>query len=116
MATQIMAANATDLKNTPLRNAFPRYHNTCDRCGVSVGYNLGPQHKCAAYRETAAGMFSYVFCRTCNDEVEKKQELEQESECRRAMVNHAAKYDAKFGAFVARWYGIRVTAPSKRRA
>jgi hypothetical protein len=95
-------------KSLPISFQHPRYHSTCDRCGVDVGYSPGnPMHRCTAHRETAAGMFTYVFCAACSMSVEKKRPITREREYRKAMIRHAAKYSQDFARFIAHWYGIR---------
>lgn len=96
-------------KILPLRAYFPRYHQTCDRCDVEVDYGRGPRHKCQTHRETSAGMFSYVLCGACSDEVRKKRPAVRENAYRKAMVRHAAKYSPHYARFIAAWYGCRLT-------
>ena len=94
-------------KTLPLRVFHPRYHQTCDRCDVEVDYGHGPRHKCEAHRETAAGMFSYVLCGSCSEDLGNKRKSVRENACRSAMVRHAAKYSAEYARFIASWYGMR---------
>jgi hypothetical protein len=91
---------ATQSLQTPLRYQFPRYHRHCDMCG-------GEGQVFRIERDTAAGSFARCICSPCLTKLGKMSHERRAKAEAAAMVRHAARYSPEFGAFVARWYGVR---------
>lgn len=91
-------------RSVPLQDNFPRTHRFCDRCDEPLIGQFAQGEI-----ETAAGCFKYALCSRCCDAKRKMSKAAQSSVMRRALVRHAARYSEQFGAFVAAWYGVKLS-------
>lgn len=100
MATQIV----------PLRESFPRYHATCDRCDCTIHYG---DRSTRTERETPAGSFKFHLCGSCVDNLQKMNHARRYQAETRAVIRHAQKYSAAFAQFLSDWYGVRPSTSVK---
>lgn len=85
-----------------LRQAFPRYATSCDRCDCEVGYGTYTTSEI----DTAAGSFKYTLCHGCSDALRRSRKDARERARNRAIVRRASRYSKEFGTFVAQWFGV----------